>query len=109
MRPQVIAGIFDLGGIVIGVFINGLFEYFKTRRERVKKEVALLCGQMISFCHLEKNYIEEIIKLRAGKGIEAKEKGVMDEFHHFVYDDEEGRERITHNISKLNTLKEQYK
>jgi len=109
MRPEVIAGIFALSGVVIGAFINGLFEYFKTRREKAKKEVAFLCGQMISFCNLEKKYIEEIIKLRAEKGIEAKEKGVMDEFRHFVYDEEEGRERITHNISKLNTLKEQYK
>ena len=108
MRSEVIAGIFALGGVVIGAFINGLFEYFKTRRERAKKEVAFLCGQMISFCNLEKKYIEEIIKLRAEKGIEAKEKGVMDEFRHFVYD-EEGCERITQNISKLNTLKEQYK
>ena len=109
MKAEIIAGIFALGGVVIGAFINGLFEYFKIRRERAKKEVVLLCGQMVTFCHLEKKYIEEIIKLRAEKGIEAKEKGVMDEFRHFVYDEEEGRERITQNISKLNTLKEQYK
>ena len=80
MRPEVIAGIFALSGVVIGAFINGLFEYFKTRREKAKKEVAFLCGQMISFCNLEKKYIEEIIKLRAEKGIEAKEKALWTNF-----------------------------
>ena len=44
MKAEIIAGIFALGGVVIGAFINGLFEYFKIRRERAKKEVVLLCG-----------------------------------------------------------------
>ena len=57
MKAEIIAGIFALSGVVIGAFINGLFEYFKTRRERAKKEVVLLCGQMVTFCHLEKKYI----------------------------------------------------
>ena len=107
MKAEIIAGIFALGGVVIGALINGLFQYLKTRRERTKKELLSLCEQMISFCALEEKYIAEILTLRGEKGIESKEKGIKNEFRHLIY--LEDHERITYNIPHLNALKEQYK
>ena len=96
MKPEIINGIFALSGVVIGALINGLFQYLEIRRERAKNQVVSLCDQFISFYTLEKKYIK------------ATEKGVMDEFRHLIYEEEECK-RIDQNITTAKTLKDRYR
>lgn len=108
MTEQIIGGVFTLGGVIIGALLNGLFQYLEVRRENAKKQVVSLCDQVISFYTLEKKYIDEVVKLRAEKGIKATEKGVMDEFRHLIYE-EEACQRIHQNITTAEKLKDRYK
>lgn len=108
MKPEIVNGIFALSGVVIGALINGLFQYLEIRRERAKNQVVSLCDQVISFYTLEKKYIDEVVKLRTDKGIKATEKGVMDEFRHLIYEEEECK-RIDQNITTVKTLKDRYR
>lgn len=104
MTEQIIGGVCTLGGVIIGALLNGLFQYLEVRRENAKKQVVSLCDQVISFYTLEKKYIDEVVKLRAEKGIKATEKGVMDEFRHLIYE-EEACQRIHQNITTAEKLK----
>lgn len=94
--------------MITGALINDLFQYLEMRRERAKKQVVSLCDQVISFYTLEEKYIDEVVRLRIEKGIKATEKGVMDEFRHLIYAEEECK-RIDQNMTTAETLKDCYK
>ena len=108
MHEVIINGIFTLRGVLVGALINGLFQYLEMRRERAKNQVVSLCDQVMSFYTLEEKYIDEVVRLRTEKGIKATEKGVMNEFRHLIYEEEECK-RIDQNITTAKALKDRYK